>query len=293
MDKQTSTIYFSVIIPLYNKEKSVISTVESVLNQTYPHFELIIVNDGSTDSSLEVVQQFDDPRIRIIDKANGGVSSARNVGIKAAKYDYIIPLDADDLWMPYALAEFNTLIMNFPNAQVFATNFNITDKNIKGSSKKYYVTDFYYLSAVFMAKWNIPIMVTGCVAFHSNCISSCGLYDEKVSHGEDIDFWMRLKDKCSIAKSELVTLIYRFDTENRASFLPEEKKIYKNNTSVQEYIGSGKSFLLFKGCNNLMKLFTERNIFKALSSIISEKINIYWLFRAMLLYTQYRIFKKK
>ena len=146
MDKQTSTIYFSVIIPLYNKEKSVISTVESVLNQTYPHFELIIVNDGSTDSSLEVVQQFDDPRISIIDKENGGVSSARNVGIRAAKYEYVIPQDADDLWLPFALAEFVELIRNYQQAQVFCTSSCISEKQFKGFNKRYYVEDYFYVS---------------------------------------------------------------------------------------------------------------------------------------------------
>lgn len=292
MSKDNSDIYFSVIIPLYNKEKSVSSTVESVLNQTYPHFELIVVNDGSTDNSLEVVQQFNDPRIRIIDKRNGGVSSARNVGIKAAKYEYLIPLDADDLWLPFALAEFVELIRNYPKAQVFATNFNITGKNLKGTEKRYYVNDFYYSSAIFMAKWNIPLMVTGCVAFHKSCIHISGLYDEEVSHGEDIDFWMRLKDNFRIAKSELVTLIYRFNVENRASLMPEESKRYKNNSSIQEYTGSGKSFNLFQGCNDLMKLFSERNILKSFRLVVSDKINLYWVLRAALLYMQHRIFKK-
>jgi len=89
---------FSVVIPLYNKERSVKNTIESVLNQTFQDFEVIVVNDGSTDNSLEVVKSFNDERIRIINQKNSGVSSARNRGIKEAKYEWIAFLDADDLW---------------------------------------------------------------------------------------------------------------------------------------------------------------------------------------------------
>ena len=68
---------FSVVIPLYNKELSIINTIQSVLDQTFQNFEIVVVNDGSTDRSVEMVEQFNDPRIRIINKSNGGVSSAR------------------------------------------------------------------------------------------------------------------------------------------------------------------------------------------------------------------------
>lgn len=91
-------IAFSIVIPLYNKEKSITTTINSVLNQTCGDFELIIVNDGSTDTSLEIVQSIKDERIRIINQKNGGVSSARNQGIIEAKFDWIAFLDADDLW---------------------------------------------------------------------------------------------------------------------------------------------------------------------------------------------------
>ena len=87
---------FSVVIPLYNKELSIINTIQSVLDQTFQNFEIVVVNDGSTDRSVEMVEQFNDPRIRIINKSNGGVSSARNRGIQEAKYELVAFLDADD-----------------------------------------------------------------------------------------------------------------------------------------------------------------------------------------------------
>src|SRR5690554_7052561 len=90
---------FSVVIPLYNKELSINNTIQSVLNQTFQDYEIVVVNDGSTDKSLEVVKQINDFRIRIINKLNGGVSSARNRGIEESKFDWIAFLDGDDLWM--------------------------------------------------------------------------------------------------------------------------------------------------------------------------------------------------
>src|SRR5690348_9188230 len=91
-------MFFSIIVPVYNKENHISDTILSALNQTVGDFELIIVNDGSTDKSLELVQSFSDKRIVVINKPNGGVSLARNIGIKRATGEYISFLDADDFW---------------------------------------------------------------------------------------------------------------------------------------------------------------------------------------------------
>ncbi|GEM62179.1 glycosyl transferase [Sphingobacterium faecium NBRC 15299] len=103
---------FSVVIPLYNKELSIKETVYSVLNQTFKHFEIIIVNDGSTDNSLNVVNKIDDPRIKIVDKKNGGVSSARNIGIREASHEWVTFLDGDDLWELNHLEEYSITIQS-------------------------------------------------------------------------------------------------------------------------------------------------------------------------------------
>ena len=92
-------IYFSVVIPLYNKEAYVSKTLNSVLNQTYQNFEVILVNDCSNDNSLDVIQGIHDQRIKIIEHSeNKGLSASRNTGINAATHPYIAFLDADDYW---------------------------------------------------------------------------------------------------------------------------------------------------------------------------------------------------
>jgi glycosyltransferase involved in cell wall biosynthesis len=222
------SISFSIIIPLFNKEHSICSTINSVLSQTYSEFEIIIVNDGSTDNSLEKAQSINDERIRIFSKKNGGVSSARNFGINNAINEYVVFLDADDIWLPFCLEEFINLIRNFHLAKVFSTNFNMTGKRLKGSNRNYYIDDYYYSSAFFLAKWSIQMMVTGCVCIDKKVFEEVGMFDETITHGEDLDLWERL-NIFKIAKSERITMIYRIDAENRASILNSDAKKIKDD----------------------------------------------------------------
>lgn len=96
----------SVVIPLYNKETSIAQSLKSVLSQEYDDFEVVIVDDGSTDGSVGVVEAMNDPRIRLIKQENGGPSKARNTGVKNAKGEWILFLDADDEFLPEALTCF-------------------------------------------------------------------------------------------------------------------------------------------------------------------------------------------
>src|SRR6218665_1515018 len=115
---------FSIVIPLYNKEKWVTACINSILNQHFTDFELIIVDDGSTDKSLELVKnQFNDERIKIIRQKNAGVSVARNTGIAHASYKYIAFMDADDYWHPdYLKLNCDALLQN-PKIDIIGSNY--------------------------------------------------------------------------------------------------------------------------------------------------------------------------
>lgn len=114
---------FSVVIPLYNKAPIIESTLQSVLGQTFTDYEVIIVDDGSTDNGVEVIRKFtNDPRIMIFKQINQGVSVARNRGIKESKFDYIAFLDGDDEWKPDFLLKINEAILKFPNASMYGTS---------------------------------------------------------------------------------------------------------------------------------------------------------------------------
>lgn len=113
---------FSIIIPLYNKEQTIVRTLYSVLSQTYHDFEVIIVNDGSNDNSLDNINKnILDSRIKIINQENQGVSAARNRGVEESKHDYIAFLDADDEWLPGYLEKVIEAISLFPNAGMYCT----------------------------------------------------------------------------------------------------------------------------------------------------------------------------
>lgn len=118
-------MFISVVIPLFNKEKSIQNTIESVLNQSFQDFEILIIDDGSTDHSAKIVSGFNNQKIRYIKKENGGPSSARNLGVKKASGDWIYFLDADDLMECNTLLHFAGLINENPSINVFASNFYI------------------------------------------------------------------------------------------------------------------------------------------------------------------------
>ena len=141
----------SVVIPLYNKAPYIVKTIQSVLHQTFDDFEIVIVDDGSTDHSAEVVwQHFTSEKIRLIEKENGGPSSARNRGVQEAKGSWIVLLDADDFLLPDALAYFASLLEN--GRDYYICNYYIKEGNeIKLFSKvRMYgeVKDPFYLEAV-------------------------------------------------------------------------------------------------------------------------------------------------
>ena len=104
-------VRFSVIIPLYNKEAYIEQTLGSVLAQTYPFFEVIIVDDGSSDASLQIVNRITDSRIRVISQVNSGVATARNRGVKEAKENYVAFMDADDFWALLVLMQEYLLVV--------------------------------------------------------------------------------------------------------------------------------------------------------------------------------------
>jgi glycosyltransferase involved in cell wall biosynthesis len=289
--KYLDPIEFSVIIPLYNKESSIGSTIDSVLNQTYSNFELIIVNDGSTDKSLTEVQKFDDSRIKIYNKLNGGVSSARNFGIEKSQKQFIVFLDADDFWFPFCLAEYCKLIIEFPDAEVYCTNYNMTGKNLKGSDRSYIVEDYYYTSAFYLAKWSIPIMLTGCVSIRRNLLNEVGYFDLNITHGEDIDMWERLAKRYRIAKSEKVTTIYRTETENRASLIDEKFKKKADQIEYTKPIKLSKSQKLYVGVQLVFELksyiLSGKN-FPAIRNLIGY---FCWIVRGILFIIKVRILK--
>ena len=189
-------IQFSVVIPLYNKEEYVAQTLKSVVGQTYQNFEVVIVNDCSSDNSVDVVKASDDRRIKIIEHSeNKGLSASRNTGINAATHPHIAFLDADDYWDSTYLETIVNLIKEYPDESVFATHYreNYNDKffvprsNLPKSSKgkMLLVRDFFKINSGRL------ILTQSCIVVHKTVFEQIGYYDENVTFAEDIDFYIR------------------------------------------------------------------------------------------------------
>lgn len=203
---------FSVVIPLYNKEKSISRTIGDVLAQSFTDYEVIVVDDGSTDGGAKIVRtpQFQN-KVRLICKENGGVSSARNRGILEAKGAYIVFLDADDSWEESHLSEIAKLIHDYGSeAKAFATNFarKFPDGSWyinRSDMKRGFVNDF------FKQTHKRSFVNSSCVCIEREALVEVGLFNERYTHGEDIDLWFRIGRKFSFAYSPEVTSVYNID----------------------------------------------------------------------------------
>ena len=208
---------FSVVIPLYNKELSISNTIQSVLDQTFQDFEIVIVNDGSTDNSVKEVEKFDDKRIRLIHQENQGVSAARNRGIEEAKYEWIAFLDGDDLWMENHLETLKDMISQYPNDKVFTTSFVFSDyKNLKelGKSFSYTRVENFCEASLNHSNKNITSSITICI--HKIVFKNIGGFNASYIRGEDVDLWIRTSKSYDIIYTKKVTAIYRKEAENRS-----------------------------------------------------------------------------
>jgi len=187
--------FFSVIIPLYNKEKHIEHTLKSVLAQTFSDFEVIVVNDGSTDNSLDLVYTFSDPRLQIFSTENQGVSQARNFGVSKSNGNFIAFLDADDIWFPHHLQELKNLVEDFPNCGLYCKAYEkdyFGTTTIKGSYKdishnfRGIVSDYFHNSLTDSIAW------TSSVALPKHIFLSLKGFDTALRSGQDTDLWIRI-----------------------------------------------------------------------------------------------------
>ncbi|MEE1232788.1 MAG: glycosyltransferase family 2 protein [Phocaeicola sp.] len=215
----TNKIKFSIIIPLYNKAKYIRKTLLSILNQTFTDYEIIIVDDGSTDNSLAIANSIKDKRIKVFSKINEGVSAARNYGIEKASYQYIAFIDADDWWHPLFLTKIKELIENYPEAKMFATSFaevsNQDEKpniNYKLLPKGKQTLDYI---KVFSKTFISPIWTSAVVIEYS--ILKKLKFNNKISTGEDLLLWIQIANKHQVAYNNEILSFYNRDVSNSLS----------------------------------------------------------------------------
>ena len=287
----------SIIIPLFNKELFIKQTLLSVLNQTFSDFEIIIINDGSTDNSVSIINDLDDKRITLYTTKNKGVSHARNYGISKANSDLIALLDADDLWDSNHLDNLYSLYTSFPKCGLYATNYykqffngRKINTHFNGVSKDHFgiIEDYFSASTIDSIAWTSAVMIP------KKTFMSIGEFDEEMRSGQDTDLWIRIALEASVAFSAVASahkiildpqfhLSYSSNRMDRLKLFKNFEEVEISNSSFKKYMdlnrfsvaierkiaGDFKSYKDLKKEINLENLnFKQRQLLKTPSVFI-------------------------
>ena len=280
----------SVIIPVYKAEDYVERTIRSVLAQTYSDLEVVIVDDGSPDQSIDVCRRFDDPRIKIVQQANRGLAGARNTGIRNSTGDYIALIDADDLWTKDKIEKHVHHLENNPKIGISFSYSELIDEHDKSTGLKQIPTKIKDITPQYILRRN-PIgngsspvfkqQVFKDIEFKDNLYGTEEIFyfDESFKRAEDVECWLRIavetKWECE-GIPELLTL-YRVNPGGlSASVLLQyeylERIIDKYNTAYPE---------IFSDVVDLTKAYFQRYIARRAISMRDGKLAVEMLHKAL------------
>ncbi|GLB53740.1 glycosyl transferase [Neptunitalea chrysea] len=276
---------FSIIIPLYNKEKYILKTLQSVLQQDYTNFEIVLVNDCCTDNSLQQVATVNDDRIVLIHHPhNKGLAASRNTGITNAKGAIICLLDADDLYEPNFLSTIYNLQASFPEADFYGTDYYEqysfgklrTNKTVDTTKENtsFLVEDFF--------KYNLgqPIICQSSLTFKKSVLDTTeDLFDTNINYAEDVDFYIKAFSTYKLAYCFKPLATYRNDIPNQMVYSKISGKNYpdfssydkysKDNTSLQKYL----DFQRYSFASNLRLEGNKHEANKLIAQINFSNIN--------------------
>lgn len=197
----------SIIIPVYNGEKTIKATIESVLQQTFKDFEIIVIDDGSHDSTLDVINNLKDERLRVFSYSNAGVSKSRNRGLALAKGEFISFLDADDLWTPDKLeTQWKALQDNSQAAVAYSWSDWIDESGHLLRSGGHITANGQVFEQLlvrdFIESGSNPLI-------RRQALDEVGEFDSSVTPAEDWDMWLRLAARYEFVAVPCVQILYR------------------------------------------------------------------------------------
>ena len=214
-------IRYSVVIPLYNKERHVERALRSAMRQTVSPLEIIVVDDGSTDRGAEVVEGIskEDVRISLIRQPNGGVSRARNTGIDASKGTHVAFLDADDEWKLGFLETISRLIQRYPDAGSYSTSYDVVKGNGRRTRSRFFSLnpskDFLFRN-YFKAGFRGSLIWTSATVVPKRTFDRSGVFLDGGGRGQDLDLWWRIGAWFDVAFSRARMAVYYMDADNRS-----------------------------------------------------------------------------
>ena len=262
--------FFSVVIPLYNKAPYILRAVNSVLDQTYQHFEIIVVDDGSTDGGGDLINEIQDPRIKLIHQENSGASTARNHGVLEAKTDYIAFLDADDEWKPELLSTFKKLVNSYPDSSFFAQSYiyfhngqNIIPSSLGKIPRNWtgYLDNYIELASEF------PPFFSSSVCIQKDLLIKSGGFPEGVSIVEDISMWLKLFFETRISFCHSLNSIYHHGETNNIT-LNQKIKFSYFESLLEQYLSN--SAITAKIKKDLYEYYTSRILYVVSQNLLFE-----------------------
>ncbi len=207
----------SVIMPVYNRAQLIAESIESILMQTWQDWELIVVDDGSTDATLEIVQRFADPRIVVIHQENQGAAVARNTGLDQAQGEYVVFLDADDLYFPHALSDLVDYLDTHAEADAVYSDGYMCDADLKPllrlSEHRPGAFTGNILEHVVLSGSAISAIMSTMI--RRATIERFGIrFDRNMPIGQDWDFWIQLARFAEFGYLDRLTCMYRIHETN-------------------------------------------------------------------------------
>lgn len=275
---------FSIIIPVFNKEMFVAKTIKSVLSQTFSDFEIIVINDGSTDKSEAEILSITDERIRYFSKENEGVAVARNFGISKASADYICFLDADDFWFLHFLETMNEYIQKLSEEKVFACAIEIeTNKKTFPAQYSFDQKSEFEIVNFFEASQRETVLWTSSVCIHKEVLEKTGVFDEQLKVSEDTDLWIRIGLHYQVVFIWQILARYVFDEKSISrnlnyifedAFFEKYASEEKQNPAVKKYMDLNRFSSVIK-CNLTGKWQSSMEIYSAIDlKTLSKKKRI-------------------
>ncbi|SHJ09898.1 Glycosyl transferase family 2 [Mesonia phycicola] len=269
--------FFSVVIPLYNKETHIKNTLQDVLDQNFKDFEVIIVNDGSTDKSVSIVEKFTDTRIKLFHQDNQGAAAARNYGIEQASAKHIALLDADDMWKNNHLEEFYKSLQKFPDAGVYCNAYQLKLRSNFTHNASYNLENLKEIQLVkdyFKASCIHPLIMTSGVAFKKQKFFDVGGFDPKIISGQDIDLWIRFALYTEIVFNPKITACYDKTVANSLSKKHLRKIKYEFLNNYKEQENKNPSFKNYLDLNRYAvaiqcKYYNDKEVFQLLKKEIN------------------------
>ncbi|CAD5937901.1 glycosyltransferase [Planktothrix agardhii] len=211
----------SVIIPVFNGEKTIQDTIKSVLSQTVTDFELIVINDGSTDGTLEIIQKITDARLKVFSYPNANQATSRNRGLEKATSEYIAFLDADDLWTPDKLESQMDALERYPNAALAYSWTNCIDESdqfLHSGTRANFSGNVYQtlLLADFISNGSNALV-------RKQALDEVGNFNVLLPPAEDWDLWLRLACRYPFVVVPKPQVLYRQSRQSSSSNLVKQE----------------------------------------------------------------------